>query len=207
MIKRTQNKVAESRFTLPVVMAYAIAVWLASGLLLPSIPFSSNILLRGAWVQFVSFLLSAFLMVELNNGNALIRIFSRMVSSSFIVLACAANMLFGSMAGAIVQLCVVASLTTFFHSYQDKQSMGWIFYTFLFIGLASTVFVQILYWYTHIVEGICYAVRKAACNEEWHSEQQWQILLFPSKGNRCCHNKSTSYSQYASFQRTCRQAS
>ena len=146
MIKRTQNKVAESRFTLPVVMAYAIAVWLASGLLLPSIPFSSNILLRGAWVQFVSFLLSAFLMVELNNGNALIRIYSRMVSSSFIVLACAANMLFGSMAGAIVQLCVVASLTTFFHSYQDKQSMGWIFYTFLFIGLASTVFVQILYY-------------------------------------------------------------
>ena len=56
------------------------------------------------------------------------------------------QLLFGSMAGAIVQLCVVASLTTFFHSYQDKQSMGWIFYTFLFIGLASTVFVQILYY-------------------------------------------------------------
>lgn len=146
MIKRTQNKVAESRFTLPVVTAYAIAVWLACGLLIPTIPLSGSMLLQGAWVQFVCFLLSAFLMVELNNGNALIRIYSRMVSGSFIVMFCAANILFSSITGAIVQLCVVASLATFFNSYQDKQSMGWTFYTFLLIGLASTVFIQILFY-------------------------------------------------------------
>lgn len=32
-IKRTQNRVAESRLTLSAVMVYAIAVWLAGGLL------------------------------------------------------------------------------------------------------------------------------------------------------------------------------
>ncbi|MDR9825015.1 hypothetical protein RCJ22_05260, partial [Vibrio sp. FNV 38] len=89
MIKRTQNHVAESRFTLPVVVLYAIAVWLASGLLIPSVPITSEGLWKGAWVQFVCFFVSAYVLVELNNSNALIRIYSRTVSCSFIVLLCA----------------------------------------------------------------------------------------------------------------------
>lgn len=146
MVKRTQNHVAESRFTLPAVVAYAIAVWLASGLLIPTIPITSAELLRGAWVQFVCFLISAYLMVELNNSNALIRIYSRSVSCSFIVLLCSGCFLFSSLGGAIVQLCVIAGCIAAFHSYQNKLSMGWIYYAFLCIGLASTIFVQILYY-------------------------------------------------------------
>jgi hypothetical protein len=114
MIKRTQNRVAESRFMLPVVVAYAIAVWLASGLLIPAIPITSAELLRGAWVQFACFLISAYLMVELNNSNALIRIYSRSVSCSFIVLVCAGCFLFSSLGGAIVQLCMVAAFIAAF---------------------------------------------------------------------------------------------
>lgn len=146
MIKRTQNHVAESRFTLPVVVLYAIAVWLASGLLIPSVPITSEGLWKGAWVQFVCFFVSAYVMVELNNSNALIRIYSRTVSCSFIVLLCAGCFLFGSMGGAITQLCVVASNALAFRSYQDKQSMGWIYYAFLCVGLASSVFVQVLFY-------------------------------------------------------------
>ena len=146
MIKRTQNHVAESRFTLPAVVAYAIAVWLASGLLIPTIPITSDELLRGAWAQFACFLISAYLMVELNNSNALIRIYSRTVSCSFIVLLCAGCFLFSSLGGAIVQLCVVAGCSAAFRCYQNKLSMGWTYYAFLCIGLASTVFVQILYY-------------------------------------------------------------
>lgn len=146
MQKRTQNQVAESRFALPATVAYAIAVWLASGLLIPSVPITIGELLQGAWLQFVCFLISAYLMVELNNGNALIRIYSRMVSCSFIVLTCISCSLFSSLGGAIVQLSVVASYLLAFHSYQDKQSMGWTYYAFLCVGLASTVFVQILYY-------------------------------------------------------------
>lgn len=146
MLRRTQNRVAESRLLLPVVVAYAIAVWLASGLLIPAIPFTSNQLLGGAWVQFVCFMVSAYLMVELNNTNALIRIYSRTVSCSFIVMMCAGCFLFGSMGGAILQLCVVTFYSVVFRSYQDRQSMGWTFYAFLCVGLASTVFVQVLYY-------------------------------------------------------------
>lgn len=146
MIKRTQNRVAESRFTLPVVVAYSIAVWLASGLLIPAIPITSAELLRGAWVQFACFLISAYLMVELNNSNALIRIYSRTVSCSFIVLVCAGCFLFSSLGGAIVQLCMVAACIAAFHCYQNKLSMGWTYYAFLCVGLASAVFVQILFF-------------------------------------------------------------
>ena len=51
MLKRRQNRVAESRMTLPVVMAYSIAIWLLSGLLLPDVPMTFGGLWRGAWVQ------------------------------------------------------------------------------------------------------------------------------------------------------------
>ena len=146
MIKRTQNHVAESRFTLPMVVIYAIAVWIASGLLIPSVPITSAELLRGTWAQFVCFFISAYLMVELNNSNALIRIYSRTVSCSFIVLLCAGCFLFSSLGGAIVQLCFIASYIAAFHSYQNKLSMGWTYYSFLCVGLASTIFVQILYY-------------------------------------------------------------
>jgi hypothetical protein len=146
MQKRIQNKVAESRYALPVTTAYAIAIWLAGGELLPSVPFTSDGLFRGAWVQFVCFLVSAYLMIELNNSNALIRIYSRMVSCSFLVICCAACFLFSSMDGAIAQLCFIAAYFMFFRSYQDKTAVGWIFYTFLFIGLGSIAKVHLLYF-------------------------------------------------------------
>ena len=146
MLKRRQNHVAESRMTLPVVMTYAIAIWMLSGTLLPDVPITSDGLLGGAWVQFACFLVSVYLLVELNNGNALIRIFSRSISCSFIILTCAANFLFENMGGAIAALCYVAFYAMLFHSYQDKQATGWTFYAFLCIGLCSTVFIQILYF-------------------------------------------------------------
>lgn len=146
MIKRIQNRVAESRLTLSVVMVYGIAVWIASGLLVPTVPITSAELLRGAWVQFACFIISALLMVELNNSNALIRIYSRTVSCSFIVLMCAGCFLFSSLGGAIVQLCMVAACTAAFHCYQNKLSMGWTYYAFLCVGLASTIFIQVLFY-------------------------------------------------------------
>ena len=146
MIKRIQNQVAESRFSLPVVVAYAIAVWLVSGLLIPMLPFTAEGLRQGAWPQFVCFLVTAYLMVELNNNYALIRIYSRTMSCSFIVLFCAACFLFSSLPGAILQLCIVAFYICFFRCYQDRESMGWTFYAFLCIGLASAVFPQVFFY-------------------------------------------------------------
>lgn len=134
-MKRVQNRVAESRYALPLVAAYALGVWGACGLLQ-----------QQWWVHLACFSLSAFLVVVLSTINALIRIYSRMVSCVFLVLSCTACFLFDSMGGAIVQLCFITSYITLFHCYQDKQTPGWMYYTFLCIGLASTLCVQILYF-------------------------------------------------------------
>lgn len=135
MNKHIQNRVAKSRWALPLTGVYAALIWLACGLLT-----------QQWWIQLACFGVSAFLMVIFNNINALIRIYSRMVSCVFLVLSCAACFLFDSMKGGITQLCVITAYITLFRCYQDKQSPGWMYYTYLCIGLASTLFVQILYF-------------------------------------------------------------
>lgn len=146
MTKRAQNRVAESRFTLPAVMVYAIAVWLVSGLLIPALPTGFAELQQGAWGQFVCFLVSVFLITELNNSNALIRIYSRAISCSFIVLMCAGNFLFKSGSGSIAQVFFIAVYLALFRTYQNKASVGWVYYAFLCLGLVSCIFIQILFF-------------------------------------------------------------
>lgn len=85
-------------------------------------------------------------MIELNNGNALIRIYSRSVSAAFIIFSCMACFMFPSMEGAIAQVCMIACLLTIFQTYQDKQAIGWSFYTFVFLSLASLVNVRVLWF-------------------------------------------------------------
>lgn len=133
-MKRFQNKAAESRHTLPIAALYGIAVWILAGLF----P-------QQWWIQAVCYLLATFIIIELNNSNALIRIYSRMVSAAFIFLSCSACFLFPSLQGAIFQICIIASLYTLFKCYQDKTTAGLSFYTFLLLGLGSLAHVQTLY--------------------------------------------------------------
>ena len=134
-MRRIQNKVAESRWALPMAILYSIAIWLLAGLVQEQ-----------WWIQFGCFLLSSILMAHLNNINVLIRIYSRMVSVSFIFLSTAAVFLFPSVKGAVIQLCFIAFLLFFYNCYQDKETPGWTFYTFLFLGLGSIADIHFLYF-------------------------------------------------------------
>lgn len=133
-MKRLQNRIAESGLTLPVMSAFGLCVWLASGLLA-----------HGWWPQLVCFILSVYQMVEMNNAFALLRVRSRMVSSSFIGLSCTMSFLFGSLTGGLVQLFVIAALLLLLSTYQNQLALGRIFYAFALIGLASILFVQVLF--------------------------------------------------------------
>ena len=130
-----QNKIAESRFTLPITAAYAILVC-----------FACRLISDRLWTQMILLIVSTYLVIELNNTNSLIRIYSRMVSSTFLVLVSAANILFTSIEGGIVQLCIIGCYTALFYAYQNKQASGHVFYAFLCIGIASTVFIQIIFF-------------------------------------------------------------
>lgn len=133
--KRFQNRVAESRATLPVVATYACLMCLAGGLLT-----------EGLWIQFGLLAVSSFLMMVLNNSNALIRIYSRMVSCSFLAIAVMTHFIFVDIKCGIVQTCFIAFYLFLFSAYQDKRAVGKVFYAFMMLGIASTQFVQILYF-------------------------------------------------------------
>lgn len=135
MIKRLQNKITESRLSLPLAVVYGIIVWILAGALK-----------EHWWVQFCCFGLSVYLMAELNNQNLLIRIFSRMVSCVYIVLICAAAFLFPSISGAIIQLGTISTLFLLFQTYQDKTAVGKTYYAFFLLGLVSCMDIRVLYY-------------------------------------------------------------
>ena len=116
------------------MMVYAVGVWLLGGMV------------EGVWyAQFAMLLLSTYLMVELNNTNALLHMYSRMVSCTFLALSSMAVFLFPSVKAAVCTLCLIMFCTLIFHTYQDKASPGLTFYAFLCLGFASLVFIQVVF--------------------------------------------------------------
>ena len=114
---------------------YAAGVWLLAGLMTEQ-----------WYAQLAILFISTYLMVELNNTNALLHMYSRMVSCSFLALSSMAVFLIPSVRTSICILCLIMFCTIIFHTYQDKSSPGLTFYAFLCLGIASTVFVQILFF-------------------------------------------------------------
>lgn len=133
MIKRTQNRIAESRWALPICAAYTLLICLISGL------FS-----EGIWAQLALTAIATLLMVELNNRNSLIRIYSRMVSCSFLVMTMMTPHKIESIDGCIVSMCFVAFYLALCNAYQDKKATGYVLWAFAAIGVASIVCIQIL---------------------------------------------------------------
>ena len=133
-MKRLQNKIAESKNTLPVTLVYGLGVWLLGGLVTDDL-----------WLQFCLFMVTALLLVYLNNSIALLRVRSRMVSCTFIALTCCTSQLFPTLSGDVSALCLTIALIFMFHSYHDYQAAGRTYFSFLFIGLVSVTFIKVLW--------------------------------------------------------------
>lgn len=132
--KRLQNKIAESKFALPVTAVYALAVCTAYGL------FSQQL-----WAQLALLALSTLLMVVLNNDNALIRIYSRMVSCSFLALTLMGRDIIADAKTGLVQFLYILFYFFIFRAYQNKHAVGSVFYAFMALGAASIFFPKILF--------------------------------------------------------------
>lgn len=133
-IKRLQNTVAEGRFTLIFTCIYALIV---------TLPQAINI--ENMWIQLILLAVSTLLMMEFNNANALIRIYSRMVSCSFLALSVIDSTLLSSIKGGVFQLFFILFLLFLFRAYQDKKAHGYIYYAFLSLSISSLCFVQVLF--------------------------------------------------------------
>ncbi len=134
MIKRAQNRIAQSRWSLSVTAIYCILVFVLS-----------HVVTQVQWIQFPMLCASTVLMVVLNNTNSLIRIYSRMVSCSYAVVMVMSPFLGASLNVSVAQLSFIIFLFFIFHAYQDKRSVGWVFYAYAALGVASVVYVQLLF--------------------------------------------------------------
>lgn len=134
-IKRAQNKIAESRKTLPVTIFYSALVWLV-------------ILLHdtSVWIEGVLTLASAIVLMVLNNRCALIPFYSRSVSCTFLVLFTMVACTVTSLTGTIVGACFALFYLIIFSSYQERQAPGTVYLAFIFLGITSIYFIQILYF-------------------------------------------------------------
>ena len=133
--KRIQNKISESRWTTSFVLPISFLVWTLAAyrnitVILPT----------------VCMLLSTFLMMRLNHNNGLIRIYSRMVSCSFLVLATLDATRFTSLSQAVVMLGGVGFFSSAFMAYQKSVSAGYIFYAFVCFGISSIIWTQVIFF-------------------------------------------------------------
>lgn len=135
MKKYLQNRIAESGSTLPVAAIYAFVVWLLAGLL-------SN----AWWGQLALFAVTAYLLVEQSNRNALLRVRSRMVSSTFLVLSCIPVAMMGSLSCGVTSFCFIITLNILFGIDHGFSSIRGAYYAFLSLGVASLFFVQVLFF-------------------------------------------------------------
>lgn len=133
-MRRLQNRIAESSTILPVAAVYAIGIWLLSGLTT-----------HHWWPQLACLAASCYLFIEISNSNALLRVRSRMVTTTFLFLTCMYPEAFGSLTSAFTQLGFIVTTLLLFNTYQDNLSMGKVFYAFLCISLCSLAFVHVLF--------------------------------------------------------------
>lgn len=134
---RFQKKISNSRWTALCTSTIAMGIWALAWL--------SNRQMSVAESS-VGIAVAAILMGQLNNAHALIRIYSRMIMCSFLVMATVATFLFSNTTFALTALLSVVFYTFIFRCYQDKESPGWTFYAYLAVGIVSVFWIQVLFF-------------------------------------------------------------
>lgn len=131
-----QKTLAQGRFTFAVVALIALVAWAV----LP--PAWSWWLLAG----FVACAVCVYLLAELSITFVLLRINSRMISSTLALLLASAVMLHELQTVHLILLCSVIAYFPLFGSYQRPRGSVLSYVTFLLIGLSSLVFPQLLFF-------------------------------------------------------------
>ena len=133
--KRRQERIATSRLTLPLTALYGAVVALLAGAVQ-----------QGLWVQAACLFIATETIAMLNNHYSLTRVYSRMLSCTYLMLSAAVCFRGTNTNESIVPLCFIAFYFIIFQAYQNRRGAGPVFYAFAMIGIASIFFVKILYF-------------------------------------------------------------
>jgi len=158
--KRFQNVVMESKLLLPLTTCIMVAALYCYG-----------IIDGGWWVEAACVAVATTLLSELNSSNQLLRVVSQATPSMYLLLLASAIFLFPDIKCSIMQLCMIALWYMLFHCRQHDESPGWVFYGFFCLGLASMVFIQVL-WYVPVLW-----VLMATCLRALNARTFWASVL------------------------------
>lgn len=128
-----RNSVVSSTLTLPVAAVGVLVLWM-----LPAV--ADGLLWGGLAVTG----LTTYVVMELNARNALLRIRSRLMSVTYLVLMLVCPFLHGWSPAALSALCFALGHATLFASYQQTRPEAYVFHTFLFAGIGSLAFPPLL---------------------------------------------------------------
>lgn len=141
-VRRFQNHVAASNYTLPVVTAVTTALWFGNGILS-----SASVL---TWAMS---LLIALLWWQTNHKNALIRIRSRLIPALCLAFFCCNGFAYHSPRILFPSLCSSISFYFLAASYQQREGSRHLFHAFLFLSAGSLIlpktlwFAPLYFWY------------------------------------------------------------
>jgi len=125
MPRNLQNRIATSRNALPVTLVFSALLWFLAGVV-------REPLTAIAWAIFV---FCAWLMAELNNRNALLRVYSRMIACAWCVLTLANPKTYELSSYLMIAPTFILYLTMLFRAYQERQAQGAVFFAFLFLTI------------------------------------------------------------------------
>lgn len=153
---RFQAYITTGRFTLPITILLSIICWIFSILFIPTLQSASNDYLLWnllyetcipAWGQYLfSFLLYAligYILVELNNIFAIIRMRASVQTAVFFLLVSICPALYPLTAGQLSGVIMLCAIYFLFRSYQQSPASANLFYTFFCIGMGSLLFPKL----------------------------------------------------------------
>ena len=157
--KRFQNRITAGRFTLPTAILISVSCWILTAVLLPEtetqqsgyslwetfcdfcIPTWANRLF-----SFILYAVIGYFLIQLNNTFAIIRMRASVQTSVYFLLISVCPSLHMLYAGDLAAASFLVALFFLFKSYQQARPTGSLFHAFVFIGLGSLLFPQLLYF-------------------------------------------------------------
>lgn len=142
---RLQNHVSGSVFTLPTCAVLCLVSWYLN---------NQNVLTDfWTWSTLLVLVLTAYILVEMNNQNQLLRVRSRMVSSVWLVLVACMPLLQTCSEGLVAACAIVGAYFMLFRTYQRQGCEADTFHYGLMLGVSSIflpkliIFLPLFLWH------------------------------------------------------------
>lgn len=143
-----RTRIATGSATLPVAIALLVVQW-------------TLVALRDetAWWGLPIAVVTTYLLMELNNRNALLRVRSRMVSTTFVALLAASPFLYHDWLRLVPALTLAAAYFPLFATYQRRDAAAGAFNAALLLSLGSLVWPPLLLLLVPIFIGLAVQLR------------------------------------------------